>query len=454
MTWQEFITRNRDRFIAEHLEFDRIPSISALPAHKDDVRAPADWTVARMKRAGLANAAVVETAGHPCTYADWLGAPGKPTLLFYGHFDVQPVDPVALWTTPPFEPAVRDGRIYARGASDDKAGVLSLIQAIEAVLAVEGKLPVNIKLLFEGEEEIGSASLKTVLAERKTQLACDHVISVDGGQWSETEGGILLSLKGMCGGQINVFGAATDLHSGVFGGAAQNPLAAIAHILAAMRDPDGRVLVEGFYDDVVPLTAPERAAMAEVPFDGEALRARLRVPELAGERGFTPIERMWARPTLDVNGMWGGFQGAGGKTVLPAEAHAKITCRLVANQDPRRILECITAHLRKVTPAGVRAEFVPSAGTAFPYSMPMDHPVNNAIKRVLTQIYGKPPYYIRMGGSVPVTGMFERELGRQVATLAFGLDDEQWHAPDEFWRISSLDKSLKAYALFFHETFN
>ena len=453
MSSQTYFSENRDRFIAEHLEFDRIPSISALPQHKADVRAAAAWTVARMTRAGLANAAILETAGHPATYADWLGAPGKPTLLFYGHFDVQPVDPLSLWTTPPFEPEIRDGRIYARGASDDKSGVLSLIQAIEGVLQGEGKLPLNIKLLFEGEEEIGSANLRAVLAERKTQLACDHIISVDGGQWSETDGGILVSLKGMCGGQIDVYGASTDLHSGIFGGAAANPLAALTHILAAMRDPDGKVLVDGFYDDVTPLTAAEREAMAVVPFDGEALRARLNVPELAGERDYSPIERMWARPTLDINGMWGGFQGAGGKTVLPAEAHAKITCRLVANQDPRKILECLAAHIRKVTPPGVRVEFHPSAGTAFPYSMPLDHPVNNAIKRVLTEVYGKPPYYIRMGGSVPVTGMFERELGAKVATLSFALEDEGMHAPNEFWRIASLDKALKAYALFFNETF-
>ena len=201
----------------------RLPGIPALPQHKADVRAAGEWAVARMTRAGLANAAILETAGHPATYADWLGAPGKPTLLFYGHFDVQPVDPLSLWTTPPFEPEIRDGRIYARGASDDKSGVLSLIQAIEGVLKGEGSLPVNIKLLFEGEEEIGSANLKAVLAERKAQLACDHIISVDGGQWSETDGGILVSLKGMCGGQIDVYGAATDLHSGIFGGAAANP---------------------------------------------------------------------------------------------------------------------------------------------------------------------------------------------------------------------------------------
>lgn len=453
MSTQAYISQNRDRFVAEHLEFDRIASISSLPQHKAEVRTAAEWTAARMARAGLKNAAIVETAGHPSAYAEWLGAPGKTTLLFYGHFDVQPVDPLNLWTTPPFEPQIRDGRIYARGASDDKSGVLSLIQAIEAVLQGEGKLPLNIKILFEGEEEIGSPNLHAVLKARRAQLACDHVISVDGGQWSETDGGILVSLKGMCGGQIDVYGASTDLHSGIFGGAAQNPLAALAHILAALRDPDGRVLVDGFYDDVVELTPAERKAIADVPFDGEALRARLGIPALAGERGYTALERMWARPTLDVNGMWGGFQGGGSKTVLPAEAHAKITCRLVANQDPSKILELLAAHIQKVTPAGVRVEFKPMPGTAFPYSMPLDHPVNEAIKRVLTAVYGKPPYYIRMGGSVPVTGMFERELGTKVATLSFALEDEQMHAPNEFWRLSSLDKALKAYALFFHETF-
>ncbi|MBX7214664.1 MAG: dipeptidase [Thermoflexales bacterium] len=453
MSWSSYLSAHRDRFISEHLAFDRIPSISSLPQHKDDVRAAAAWAVRRMQQAGLANAGILETEGHPCAYAEWLGAPGAPTLLFYGHFDVQPVDPVSLWTTPPFEPTIRDGRIYARGATDDKAGVLSLIQAIESVLVSEGRLPVNVKLLFEGEEEIGSPNLRALLAARKAQLACDHIISVDGGQWSEKDGGILVSLKGLCGLQINVHGAATDLHSGVFGGAVANPLAALAHILAALRDPDGRVLVDGFYDDVVPLTPAERAAMAEVPFDGDELRDRVKVSALAGEKGYTPIERMWARPTLDVNGMWGGFQGAGVKTVLPGEAHAKITCRLVANQDPQKIIERIIAHVRRVTPPGVRVDFEPSKGTAYPYSMPLDHPVNEAIKRTLTQVYGKPPYYIRMGGSVPVTGQFERELGSKVATLAFGLDDEQMHAPDEFWRLSSLDKALKAYALFLHETF-
>jgi acetylornithine deacetylase/succinyl-diaminopimelate desuccinylase-like protein len=449
--WQSYLQQEQPRFVQEFLDFCRIPSISSLPEHAADVRTAARWVEARVRAAGMENVEILETGGHPMVYADWLHAPGKPTVMIYGHFDTQPVDPVSLWDADPFDPQLRDGRVYARGASDDKGGMFAPILAVEALLRSEGRLPVNVKLFFEGQEEIGSPTMGPFVKANAERFACDMVISADGGQWAEDQPSLALAFKGLCALQIDVKGAYRDLHSGMYGGAVANPIHALAHILASMRDADGKILVEGFYDQVRPLTDAERARIAEVPFDEAGYMRGLEIDAVFGEPGFTTIERAWARPTLEINGIWGGFQGDGVKTVLPNEAHAKITCRLVANQTPKRVADAIEAHVQRVAPAGVRVSVTKLENSAMPYEMPVDHPGNVAATAVHRALYGKNPYHTRAGGSIPVVGMFLEALGAYTVAFAFGLDDENVHAPNEFYRLSSLERGQRGYALLLHE---
>jgi acetylornithine deacetylase/succinyl-diaminopimelate desuccinylase-like protein len=439
-TWESFLKDNQKRFTDELVDFLRIPSMSALPESAADVQRAAEWTARRLTAAGMEGARVLPTGGHPVVYAEWLKAPGKRTVLVYGHFDTQPVDPVALWTNPPFEPTIRDNRVYARGASDNKGPVLQAIVALEALLKTADKLPVNVKVLFEGQEEIGSPQLPGFISANKTLLGCDFVINVDGGQYSETQPALLVGLRGATAIQIDLVGPKSDQHSGVVGGAIQNPLNAIAELVASMHRPDGRIAVEGFYDDVVELSKKERDQLKAIPFDEAEYKARLGVDALFGEPGYSVYEQTWIRPTLDVNGLWGGFEGEGVKTVIPSQAHAKITCRLVANQDPAKIVRLLEAHVRKHTPKGVKATVqIPGLG-ARPYLMPADHPGNVIAAQVLKELYGKEPYYIRMGGSVPITGAFLQILGVYTVSFGFSLEDENVHAPDEFFRLTSFQK--------------
>ncbi len=447
MTWQTYLNEQQDRFLAELLDFLHIPSVSALPEHAGDVQRAAEWVAERMRAAGIESVQILPTGGHPVVYGDWLHAPGKPTVLIYGHFDTQPADPLALWDHPPFEPVVRDGRVYARGASDDKGNMLPPILAVEALLRTTGALPVNVRFLFEGQEEIGSPQIPAFVAAHREMLACDLVISSDGGQWSETEPAILTGLRGGCGLQIDVRGPNRDLHSGIYGGAVQNPIHALAAILASMRGADGRILVEGFYDAVQPLTDDERQRFASVPFDEAAYMEDLGVTALWGEAGYTVYERIWARPTLEINGVWGGFQGEGTKTVLPAEAHAKITCRLVANQDPATIVALITSHVQKHTPPGVTVTVTPLKFLAKPYLMRFDHPGNRAVRDVLVHMYGREPYEVRSGGSIPICTILLDELGVYTVNFAFALEDERQHSPNEFFRLSSFRRGQEGYCL-------
>lgn len=453
-TWASYLDREQPRFVEEFLDFCRIPSISSLPEHAGDVRRAARWVAARLAAAGLEHVEILETGGHPMVYADHLHAPGKPTVLIYGHFDTQPVDPLALWDADPFDPQVRDGRVYARGASDDKGGMLAPILAAEALLATEGTLPVNVKFFFEGQEEIGSPTMGPFVSANRERFACDLVVSADGGQWAEDQPALALAFKGLCALQIDVKGAYRDLHSGTYGGAVANPIHALAQILASMRGADGKILVDGFFDGVRDLTEDDRARIAAVAFDEDTYRRDLQVDALFGEPGYTTLERAWARPTLEVNGVWGGFQGEGVKTVLPNEAHAKITCRLVADQVPRNVADAIEAHVKKVAPPGVRVSVTKLPHGAMPYEMPFDHPGNVAAAAVHRRLYGKEPYFIRVGGSIPVVGMFQEALGAYTVCFAFGLDDENIHAPNEFYRLSSLRRGQEAYALLLHELGN
>lgn len=447
---EAYLQDQQARYRDELLEFLRIPSISSLPEHAADVERAASWVADRLRTAGIEHVQILPTGGHPVVYGDWLHAAGKPTILIYGHFDTQPVDPLELWDSPPFEPVIRDGRVYARGATDDKGNMFAPILAVEALLKGEGALPVNLKFIFEGQEEIGSPQIPDFIAANRELLGCDLAISADGGQWSETEPLVLVGLRGGCGLQIDVLGAKIDLHSGEFGGAVQNPIHALVQILDSLHSPDGKILVEGFYDDVLELSDEDRASLAAVPFDEAKYLDNLGLDALHGEAGFTTYERTWARPTLEINGIYGGFQGDGIKTVLPNAAHAKITCRLAPNQDPVKIVELVIAHVNKHAPAGVRIEARPLPFRAQPYLMPVDHPGNQAVREVLTELYGREPYVVRTGGSVPIIMIFLQQLGVHTATFGFGLSDEQIHAPNEFFRLSSFEKGQRGYVKLLH----
>ena len=445
--WKNFLTTNQDRYLKELLEFLSIPSISSLKAHKADVAKAGEWVAARLQAAGIENVQVLPTGGHPVVYGDWVHAPDKPTVLIYGHFDTQPVDPLELWTQPPFEPALKDDRVYARGASDDKGNMLAPILAVEALLSSESRLPVNVKCFFEGQEEIGSPQLPEFISANRQLLACDLILSADGGQWDEDQPALMIGLRGLCNLQIDVRAARSDTHSGTFGGTIMNPIHALVRLIDTMHTPQGGIAVEGFYDAVRPLTGTEQEQIAEIPFDEAGYKAELGVDELFGEPGYSTYERAWIRPTLEVNGIWGGFQGEGVKTVLPSSAHAKISCRLVPDQDPAQILKLLTTHIKKHTPPGVKVALDPNPSTAHPYLIPFDHPGNQAAANVHKELFGKEPYYARMGGSIPVCGIFLKELGAYTVNFAFGLKDENVHGPDEFFRLKSFSHAQLAYGM-------
>ena len=446
-SWKTYLETNQDRYLKELLDFLSIPSISSLQAHKADVQKAADWVAARLQTAGLENVQILPTGGHPVVYGDWLHAPDKPTVMIYGHFDTQPVDPLELWSQPPFEPAVKEKRVYARGASDDKGNMLAPILALEAVLSSEGKMPVNVKCFFEGQEEIGSPQLPKFISANRELLACDLIFSADGGQWAEDQPSLMLALRGLCALQVDVQAAKSDTHSGTFGGTIMNPIHALVHLLDSMHTPQGKVAVAGFYDAVRPLSDIEKAQIAEIPYDESDYKAKLDVDELFGEAGYSTYERAWTRPTLEVNGIWGGFQDEGFKTVLPSTAHAKISCRLVPDQDPQEIVELIKSHIHKHVPIGVRLRVQRDPSMAYPYVIPHDHPGNQITRSVHQKLFGKDPYYARMGGSIPVCGIFLKELGAYSVNLAFGLNDENIHGPDEFFRLKSFSLAQLAYGM-------
>lgn len=446
--WMSFLTQRRQQYLEELCEFLRIPSISSLPEHAEAVGEAAQWVANRMRSAGIEGVHVLSTGGHPVVYGEHTHVPDRPTVLIYGHFDTQPVDPEGLWEQPPFEPLIKNQRIYGRGASDNKGPMLIPILAVEALLKTEGALPVNVKFLFEGQEEIGSPQIPEFLDAHQEMLSCDLVVSADGVQWQEDQPAIYLGFKGICALQIDVRGPDTDLHSGIFGGTVQNPLHALTQLINSMRDAHGEICVEGFYDDVRPLSEWDRQQIAAVPFDEEAYKTRLGVTTLFGEPGYTTLERAWSRPTLEVVGLWGGFQDEGIKAVMPAESHAKISCRLVANQTPQGITEAITRHVLRHTPPGVTATVCSLDSQAFPYTIPTDHPGNQVAHAVLKKVYGKDPYYVRLGGTLPICDMFLDKLSAYTVMFAFGLDDECIHAPNEFFRLSSFDRGLQAYGLF------
>lgn len=446
MSWQTYLQDHQNRFVQELVEFVGIPSVSAKDEHFDDVVRAGRWVVQRLMQAGLENVKLMETDTHPVVYGDWIHAGSdRPTVLIYGHFDVQPAEPFDLWDSPPFEPVVVNDTVRGRGASDDKGGMLIPILAVEALLSTEGRLPVNVKFFFEGQEEIGSPTLKPFIEKNADLLKADMIFSADGGQWDENQPNLITGLKGLVGCEITVTGPKGDQHSGMQGGGIANPIHALSHMIASMKDLDGKITVAGFYDDVVPLSDRDRQDIAKVPFDEARYITDLGVPDAFGEKGYSTKERLWARPTLELNGIWGGYQGKGTKTVLPAQAHAKITCRLVANQDPEKIYVLLKNHVEANTPEGVTAEINRLPGSADPFLIPAGHNSSQIATEVLREVYGKDPYLVRTGGSIPVMSMLLDQLGVHATAFAFGLDDENIHAPNEFFRLSSFRRGQQAY---------
>src|SRR4029079_18362707 len=439
------LDQTRDARLESYKAFLRIPSISAIPAYADDCRRTAEWLAAALTEAGGEHDDGLDTGAHPIVYADWLHAPDAPTVIVYGHYDVQPVDPLDLWTSPPFEPVVVGDRILARGAADDKGQVHAHVMAAGAILATHGRYPVNIKYVFEGEEESGSVNLDNWLAANKERLSADVAIISDTGFFEGNLPAITLSLRGLMYLQIDVVGTAVDLHSGSYGGAVQNPANALAQIIAALKGPDGRIRIPGFYDDVRPLSEADRAALAALPFDEAAYQAHLGLPALVGEAGFSTLERRATRPTLDVNGIWGGFTGEGSKTIIPAHAHAKVSCRLVAAQDPDRIFEAFRAYVEEIAPPGVTTT-VQHLGSGFPSLTPMDHPATQAAARALEATFGQAPVYIREGGSIPVSASFNSVLGLPVVLLGFVQPDSHAHAPNEWMALGNYETSIRTIA--------
>ncbi|MDI3342077.1 MAG: dipeptidase [Sphaerobacter sp.] len=446
--YERYLVEHEEEHLEALKEFLRIPSVSALPEHQADVRRAAEWLADYLRRIGVPEVELLPTERNPVVFGAWHVDDAQPTALIYGHYDVQPPDPLDLWTSPPFEPVVRDGKVYARGAADDKGGVMLALQGVEAVVRTRGKPPINLKFFFEGEEEIGSPSLPTFMPAHRERLACDFIISADGGQPALDQPGITLSAKGLCACQVNVRTADTDLHSGMFGAVVPNAAQVAAHLAASFHTPDGRVAVEGFYDRVRELSPAERAELEASRAGERAYWEQVGAPALWGEPGYSPVVRVAARPTLDINGIWGGFQGDGVKTVTPCAAHIKITCRLVPDQDPEEILDLIERHVARHCPpwATVTVERFP--GSSRPFAISRDHPALQTAARVLEQLYGKPPVVARQGGTIPVAEIFQRVLGADMIFFGFGTPDGNVHAPNESMRLESLRRGRRAYSAY------
>ena len=442
----QLIEREKGRYLDELKSYLRIPSVSTDPAYKADVLRCADFLLERMRAAGL-TAELVQTEGNPLVYGEWLGAPGKPTVLFYGHYDVQPVDPVELWRHPPFEPTEEGDELVCRGATDDKGQSYTHLKAVEAMLAERGKLPVNVKFLVEGEEESGGHAIDAyVKADRGARLACDAVVVSDSSMYGPGRPALTYGLRGLVYLELKVTGPNRDLHSGTYGGGVQNPLNALATIIARLRDADtDKVLIDGFYDEVRPLADWEREEFRQLGFDEDAQRRDLEVPELHGEQGFSYLERVSARPTCDVNGIFGGYQGKGAKTVLPAWAGAKVSMRLVPDQEPETIARRFTDYVKKVTPRGVKVEISQLHG-AEAVLIKAEGPIVEAAMAAMEAVWGKRPVRMREGGSIPIVTTFAKVLGVPVLLLGFGLHDDRLHSPNEKFNVSHFYNGIRSVA--------
>ena len=446
----QFVEDNKERFLNELKDLLTIPSISSLPDHTDDIRRAAQWLAAHMTGLALDNVAVMETAGHPVVYADWLHADGKPTVLIYGHYDVQPVDPLDEWTTPPFEPTERDGYLYARGASDDKGQAFGQLKALEAILSADGKLPLNVKIIIEGEEESGSGNFDAYVKANKDLLAADSVVISDGDILAPDQPSITHALRGLTGAEITVRNSSSDLHSGQYGGTIHNPAQAIAEIVAALHNPDGTAAVPGFYDKVRILSEEERAELANVPYTLEKWQSETGANTPWGEADYSLYERTTVRPTLEINGIFGGFSGEGRKTVIPAQAGAKVTMRLVPDQDPVEIGKLFKEYVEQIAPGTVEVEIsIKESDPAV--VVDLDAPQMQAAMRATETVYGVKPLFDRTGGSIPAVAMFQEYLGLSSILINYGLPDDGIHSPNERFSIDQFHKGIRTLIHYFHE---
>ncbi len=441
-----YLESHRGDFEEQLKALIRIPSVSAQPDHDADTRRAAEFVRDDLRGMGVEADLIEFPKGHPIVYGERRDAPGKPTLLIYGHYDVQPPEPLEPWHSPPFEPTVRDGNLYARGATDDKGQMFTHLKAAEAWLKTAGKLPVNVKFLIEGEEEVGGKNLEEYVAANRDKLACDYAVISDTSQFAPGMPAVTYGLKGLAYFELRVQGADRDLHSGTYGGAVQNPLNALAVILASMKGPDGRIQIEGFYDAVRPLEQWERDEFAKLPFSESSFQSDLKVPSLFGEMGYTTLERKWARPTFDVNGLWGGYSGPGPKTVLPCKAGAKFSFRLVPDQDHKAIAALVRRHVEKHCPPGVTWELEEMHGAPAVLVEVKGSPGVEAAAKAVEAGFGRPPVFIREGGSIPVVGLLKTNLGVDTLLLGWGQNDDNLHGPNEKFSLADFHRGIKASA--------
>ena len=445
-----YVDSNKSRYLGELKTFLAIPSVSTNLENKGDIDRCARWVADHLKGIGMEHVQIFPTAGHPVVYADWLGAPGKPTLLLYGHYDVQPVDPIELWTSPPFEATIRGDNFYARGSADDKGQVFIHFKSIEAYMKNTGRLPINLKVIIEGEEEIGSEHLAPFVKGHKELLKADLVLISDTSMYAEGVPSVCYGLRGLAYMQIDLKGPNRDLHSGSFGGSVHNPIQALSEIIAQLHDKNGRVTIPGFYDDVLKLTSTERSEYKKLPWNDKSYAKSIGVPALFGEKGFSSIERLWARPTLECNGIWGGFIGEGAKTVLPAKASAKISMRLVPNQKSETIAKLFEKHIKKIVPktVNVAVRYLHGGEAAL---TPIESPGVQAAVVALEKGFEKKPLYQREGGSIPIVVQFKQLLGLDTVLLGFGLPDENAHAPDEHLNLNNFFGGIRTVVHFYNE---
>ncbi len=447
----DFARQNYPRFLDELKSLLRIPSISTLPEHADDCRKAAQTLATEMQRIGMENVRLIETSGHPLVYADWLHAAGKPTVLVYGHYDVQPPDPLDEWLSPPFEPTIRDGNIYARGAVDDKGQVVAQVKALESLLAATGKLPLNVRVLFEGEEEVGGEGIAKFVASKPPELKADFALVSDTELFAPGLPTLCVGLRGMIYTELEVKSSRTDLHSGMYGGAAPNAFVSLVHILAKLKDENGHILIPGFYDDIIPPSAEELAAWKSLPFDEEEYRAKeVGSKQLVGEAGYNVMERTWARPTVDIHGIPGGFTGAGAKTVIPAKATAKVSMRLVPGMTPAKAFALYKSYVEKIAPKEVDVD-VRLIHSGDPCLIPVNNKYIQAATRALHEVWGKDTVFIRSGGSIPIVGDFDRHLGLPSVMMGFGLPDDNLHAPNEKFHLKNFELGIISLIRFMEE---
>jgi len=445
-----YIEANRDRYLTELKEFLAIPSVSSQTDHTADMRRCAEWIAQELQKIGMQHIQIMNTPGHPVVFGEWLGAHGRPTVLLYGHYDVQPVDPVDLWTTPPFVATIRDGNLYARGSTDDKGQIFAHFKALEAYMKNAGGLPMNVKIIVEGEEEIGSEHLDDFVKQHKDLLKADLVLISDSDMFAKGVPSVCYALRGLAYMEIEVTGPNSDLHSGTFGGTVHNPIQALTEMIASLHDKNGRITIPGFYDDVCPLTKAERQAFKKLPWNDKKYAKSLGVKELYGEKGFSSIERRWARPTLECNGIWGGYTGEGAKTVLPSKAYAKISMRIVPNQSSTKVAKLFEKHLKKIAPKTVTIK-VRNLHGGEPAITPIDSPGVKAAVAALERGFGKKPLYQREGGSIPIVVQFKKLLGIDTVLLGIGLEEGNAHAPNEYIDLNNFFGGIRTFTHFYNE---